>query len=129
MKRVLSKNFLLLALFALSGAAGALWYWPAASQGAQECYCQVAWPDQRTHNLSRDELVCCSCWDLEILRNEIYARHGRIFKRKDLQEYFEAQPWYRPDPNNPEGTKGQNKFEKRNATFILNQEKARGCRD
>ncbi len=40
--------------------------------------------------------------DLRILRNEIYARHGRVFtsvKSKDLQKYFEAQPWYKPDPD------------------------------
>lgn len=37
--------------------------------------------------------------DLRVLRNEIYARHGRIFKDKKLQEYFAAQPWYRPNPD------------------------------
>ncbi|MCA1638317.1 MAG: YARHG domain-containing protein, partial [Acidobacteria bacterium] len=37
--------------------------------------------------------------DLHVLRNEIYARHGRIFKDKELQKYFEAQPWYRPNPD------------------------------
>lgn len=37
--------------------------------------------------------------DLRVLRNEIYARHGRVFKDKELQKYFESQPWYRPDPN------------------------------
>ena len=37
--------------------------------------------------------------DHRVLRNEIYARHGRVFKDKDLQKYFEAQPWYHPDPN------------------------------
>ena len=40
--------------------------------------------------------------DLRILRNEIYARHGRVFaapKSKDLQKYFEAQPWYKPNPD------------------------------
>jgi hypothetical protein len=40
--------------------------------------------------------------DLRTLRNEIYARHGRVFtsvKSKDLQKYFEAQPWYKPDPD------------------------------
>jgi hypothetical protein len=39
--------------------------------------------------------------DLRVLRNEIYARHGRMFtaaKSKDLQKYFEAQPWYKPNP-------------------------------
>jgi hypothetical protein len=35
--------------------------------------------------------------DLRILRNEIFAKHGRIFKDAKLQKYFEAQPWYKPD--------------------------------
>ncbi len=37
--------------------------------------------------------------DLRLLRNEIYARHGRIFKTKDLNEYFVQQSWYKPDAN------------------------------
>jgi len=36
--------------------------------------------------------------DLRVLRNEIYARHGRVFKDKELQKYFEAQSWYQPNP-------------------------------
>ena len=37
--------------------------------------------------------------DLRVLRNEIYARRGKVFKSKDLKEYFAAQSWYKPDPN------------------------------
>jgi hypothetical protein len=37
--------------------------------------------------------------DLRVLRNEIYARHGRIFKDPDLQKYFLAQTWYKPNPD------------------------------
>ena len=37
--------------------------------------------------------------DLRVLRNEIYARHGRIFKDATLQKYFVAQPWYQPNPD------------------------------
>jgi len=37
--------------------------------------------------------------DLRVLRNEIYARRGRVFKDKELQKYFEAQSWYRPNPD------------------------------
>lgn len=36
--------------------------------------------------------------DLRILRNEIYARHGRVFKDAELQKYFESQTWYQPNP-------------------------------
>jgi hypothetical protein len=37
--------------------------------------------------------------DLRLLRNEIYARHGRVFKDKDLQKYFDTQSWYKPNPD------------------------------
>jgi hypothetical protein len=36
--------------------------------------------------------------DLRVLRNEIYARHGRVFKDVKLQKYFEAQAWYKANP-------------------------------
>jgi hypothetical protein len=35
--------------------------------------------------------------DLKVLRNEIYARRGRVFKDAKLQTYFAAQPWYQPN--------------------------------
>ncbi len=37
--------------------------------------------------------------DLRVLRNEIYARHGRIFKNTGLQKMFETMPWYKPNPD------------------------------
>jgi hypothetical protein len=36
-----------------------------------------------------------TAWELDVLRNEIYARHGRGFNRQDLQRHFDAQPWYK----------------------------------
>jgi len=37
--------------------------------------------------------------DLRVLRNEIYAKRGRVFKDPTLQKYFEAQSWYKPNPD------------------------------
>jgi hypothetical protein len=37
-----------------------------------------------------------SLHELRLLRNEVYARHGRIFKTLWLQQYFGFQPWYDP---------------------------------
>ena len=34
---------------------------------------------------------------IRLMRNEIYARHGYIFKDLDLQNYFSKQSWYKPD--------------------------------
>ena len=33
--------------------------------------------------------------DARKLRNEIYARHGRVFKDAWLQKYFSSLPWYK----------------------------------
>ena len=40
-----------------------------------------------------------SLHELRLLRNEVYARHGRSFRAEWLQQYFYAQPWYTPDEN------------------------------
>lgn len=37
-----------------------------------------------------------SLHELRLLRNEIYARHGRIFKTLWLSQHFGSQPWYDP---------------------------------
>lgn len=37
--------------------------------------------------------------DLRVLRNEIYARRGRVFKDAALQKYFDSQAWYQPNPD------------------------------
>jgi hypothetical protein len=44
---------------------------------------------QMLHGLSLNEL--------RLLRNEVYARHGRQFQAEWLQQYFWGQPWYQPD--------------------------------
>jgi YARHG domain len=40
-----------------------------------------------------------SLHELRLIRNEIYARHGRMFRAEWLQQYFFFQPWYNPDEN------------------------------
>ncbi len=49
-----------------------------------------------TRLVSAQDLRDKNQWDLDVMRNEIYARHGRRFKRKDLQDYFNDPPWYSP---------------------------------
>ena len=52
-----------------------------------------------TQEITEEMLFGLFVEDLRVLRNEIYARHGRIFKDKELQKYFEAQSWYKPNPD------------------------------
>lgn len=38
-------------------------------------------------------------WELRVLRNYVFARHGYIFKDEILQKYFTKMYWYIPDPS------------------------------
>src|SRR5439155_20961371 len=46
--------------------------------------------------LSDSMLADLSLYDLRVLRNEVYARHGRRFQTPWLKEYFAHEPWYHP---------------------------------
>jgi hypothetical protein len=48
--------------------------------------------------LSVEQLQDLSRRDLRLLRNTIYARHGRPFHSDLLRAYFEAAEWYKADP-------------------------------
>lgn len=50
--------------------------------------------DSDTRLYTAEELEGLSEWDLEIARNEIFARHGRGFNDSTLQTYFDGQEWY-----------------------------------
>ena len=49
--------------------------------------------------LSAQMLRGLSLYELRLLRNEVYARHGRSFQAPWLSQYFYSQPWYQPDDN------------------------------
>ena len=51
-------------------------------------------PDSANRKLKKSDLKGLSKEELRIARNEIYARHGRMFDDKNLQKYFDSQSWY-----------------------------------
>lgn len=44
--------------------------------------------------LTESDLVGLTKEECRIARNEIYARHGRMFSDPDLQNYFNSVSWY-----------------------------------
>jgi hypothetical protein len=58
---------------------------------------------------------------LKIKRNTIYAYYGRTFNTPWLQEYFNSQPWYKPNPNYSEDM--LNKYDKEEIKLLLDMEK------
>jgi hypothetical protein len=51
-----------------------------------------------TEELTEDMLNGLFAEELRELRNEIFARHGYVFKDKNVQKNFEAMDWYKADP-------------------------------
>lgn len=51
-------------------------------------------PESADRDYLRQELEQLTDFELYLARNEIYARHGRIFNVKALDEYFQTRKWY-----------------------------------
>ena len=60
----------------------------ALAPGDMELFEDKLISERMLHGLSLNEL--------RLLRNEIYARHGRQFQAPWLSQYFYSQPWYTP---------------------------------
>jgi hypothetical protein len=61
----------------------------ALAPGDMELFENKLISEHMLHGLSLNEL--------RLLRNEVYARHGRQFQAPWLSQYFLSQPWYQPD--------------------------------
>jgi len=71
--------------------------------------------------LTELDLQGLSRQQLRLLRNEIFARHGYIFKSEDLRDYFFHQNWYQPKYTNISYL-SLNQLEKKNIEFIQARE-------
>lgn len=58
------------------------------------------YPEASTRRLSASDVNYLSKYQLKIMRNEIFARHGYIFKTTDMKNYFSNQRWYDPRYSN-----------------------------
>ena len=54
---------------------------------------------QLESKLTDSDLTNLSKGVLRLMRNAIYARHGRTFNSYDLQRFFNNKTWYKPNPN------------------------------
>nr|WP_288827887.1 YARHG domain-containing protein [uncultured Clostridium sp.] len=80
-------------------------------------------PDSGSRYLTIEDIVSISKEQLRIARNEIYARHGRIFKTEDLNAYFMSKSWYTGTIASENFSEELlNVYEKYNVIFIQEQE-------
>lgn len=80
-------------------------------------------PESSKRILTEKDLEGLSSEQLRLARNEIFARHGRIFGSSDLQEYFESKSWYKGTADSSEFQDSVlSEVERRNVDFILAHE-------
>ena len=80
-----------------------------------------------TVKYTAQNLSMLDSYGLKITRNEIYARHGRMFNDQELQDYFQRQNWYVPQtaPNDFDDS-CLNEVEKYNIQLISTYEQQVG---
>lgn len=80
---------------------------------------EYVFPDSDKKYLSEDEVRSVTADQLFIGRNEIFARHGRIFDMPELAEYFSQKSWYEGTiPADQFDENVLNDFEKKNVELI-----------
>ncbi|MBD2771575.1 protein kinase domain-containing protein [Iningainema tapete] len=78
-----------------------------------------SWLSQRT--VTDADLEGKDGFELDVMRNSIFARHGRRFDNPGLQEYFNKQSWYRPIYSSREFPNNLlSELEMQNVQYILN---------
>lgn len=79
--------------------------------------------------LTMQDLAGMTAEECRLARNEIYARHGRMFNDAGLQSYFNGKSWYRPTIPADAFTEDMlNPYEIANRDLIVQYETAQGYR-
>lgn len=82
-------------------------------------------PDSATCRLTQADVADLTWEQCCLARNEIYARHGRIFQTKQIAAYFAAQSWYHGTvPGASFDNNMLSPIEHANADFLANYETA-----
>lgn len=80
-------------------------------------------PESNKRLLTEEDLEGLSSEQLRLARNEIFARHGRIFGSSDLQDYFESKSWYKGTADADDFQDSSlSEIESKNVEFILEHE-------
>ncbi|MBN2693364.1 YARHG domain-containing protein [bacterium] len=85
-------------------------------------YFSGKYPEGSYKILTEKELLNKSEEEQKIIKNEIFARYGYIFKSGgDMESYFNKQEWYKPEYKNVD--EFLTSIEKQNIKLLLNLEK------
>ena len=84
---------------------------------------EYIFPNSSAATLQESDLLNLSAEELRIAKNEIYARHGRLFVDTELQSYFNGCSWYRGRIEPDEFDEGMlNELERANVQIIQSRQ-------
>ncbi len=85
--------------------------------------------DSANKYITNEYLQGCTRDEITVILNEIYARHGYIFKDAELREYFNSQSWYHGTVQTlEEAAEEFNSIEQKNVDTIYLYQKSMGWR-
>jgi|GEM_PF-2600280 len=87
-----------------------------ASTGGKNSKIPGEFPEGSARILTEKDLKFLSQWGLQVMLNEIYARHGMKFSNSDLQNHFNRQGWYHGSTSDVNGKLSAT--ERKNVEFI-----------
>ncbi len=90
---------------------------PLSEEDNEDLTADYIIPDSDTKLLDDADIEGMSARELNYAKNEIYARHGRIFDSTELREYFESKSWY-------EGVYTADEFDEISGSVLNSTEKA-----
>lgn len=85
------------------------------------------YPQASERYLTSDDVSNLTGWELKIMRNEIFARHGYKFKTEEMRNYFMYEKWYVPRYDNVDDMLSD--VEKKNIELIKRYESRLGNND
>lgn len=94
---------------------GALWLMSVAAWG------QGSYPEASERLLTEYDLAKAGNYSWAAMRNEIFARHGFKFKKKEWSDQFMREAWYNPQFDNVDAKLSDT--ERKNIAFIQKCEK------
>lgn len=95
MKKLIKKRWWMIAVFFVSIWTVNGWQGTDYVQADATAYNYYILPSSSSTYLTQADIADMSLQVLCYAKNEIYARHGRLFSSSELQGYFNQQSWYR----------------------------------
>lgn len=90
---------------------------------------QYILPESNSRFLTKDDLEGLTQEECRLARNELFARHGRIFQDESLRTYFESLEWYHGTVLPEDFDESVfNEYEFANRDLIVEYEKEQGYR-